>query len=159
MVSQLRPTPAGRHARVAAFLCGTFALALGLVLVLDPDDDDDQPLLINVPASAQSQATNAPATTKQLKVAKTHKLKPKKTAFKKRGKRFFHLNESAPPVQANQRQRRGFAPAPALILPDRGPALGADQTFVRLLPGSSDSPHPSAQLRQQLIRGPPALLA
>ena len=156
MVSQSRPSRAGRHARVGAFLCGTFALALGLVLVLDPDDDDDQPLLINPAPAPDTQAAKPDAGPKQLKVAKTHKLKPKKTAFKKRGKRFFVLHESGPPVQANQRPRRGFTQAPHLILPDRGPQLDtADLTVARLLPGSSGAPHASAQLRQQLIRGPP----
>jgi hypothetical protein len=156
MVTQLRTIPAGRRARVGAFLCGTFALALGLVLLLDPEDDDDQPLLIDSSPAVESQAAKPASGPKQLKVAKTHKLKPKKTAFKKRGKRVFQLSESAPPVQANQRPRRGFTQTPHLILPDRGPELDAvDQTVVRLLPGSSDRPHASAQLRPQLIRGPP----
>ncbi len=160
MVSQIRTSPAGRRAHVSAFLCGTFALALGLVLVLDPEDDDDQPVLINASPATEAQAAKPASGTKQLKVAKTHKLKPKKTAFKKRGKRFFHLNESAPPVQANSRPRRGLTQTPHAILPDRGPQLDAlDQIVVRLLPGSSSLPHASAQLRQQLIRGPPALLS
>ncbi len=156
MVSQARSSWAGRHARVGAFLCGTLALALGLVLVLDPDDDDDQPLLINPTAATETQAAKPASGSKQLKVAKTHRLKPKKTAFKKRSKRVFQLNESIPPVQANQRPRRGLIQTPHAILPDRGPQLDiADSTVVRLLPGSSDLPHASAQLRRQLIRGPP----
>ena len=109
MVAQKPTIRTGRHAHVSAFLCGTFALALGLVLVLDPDDDDDQPLLITTPTLAETQAKPAAARSqKHLKVAKTHKLKPKKTAFKKRSKRFFHMTESGTPVQANQRPRRGF---------------------------------------------------
>jgi len=158
MVTQLRPSRAGKHAHISAFLCGTFALALGLVLVLDPEDDDDQPLLIsqNSPTETQAAATQAPAK-KQLKVAKTHKLKPKKTAFKKRSRRVFHLNESIPPVQANQRPRRGVTQSPHTILPDRVPLLDAvDLILVRLGPDASDPLHASAQLRQQLIRGPPA---
>jgi hypothetical protein len=155
-VTQVRPSLGRRHAHVSAFLCGTFALALGLVLVLDPEDDDDQPVLISTTAPAETTAAKPAAGTKQLKVAKTHKLKPKKTAVKKRSKRVFQLSESAPPAPANQRPRRGLANAPHLILPDRVPQLdAADLTMVRLLPGSADPVHPAAQLHPLLIRGPP----
>jgi hypothetical protein len=157
MVTQMPTSRAGRNAHVAAFLCGTFALALGLVLVLDPEDDDDQPLLISSSAASETQTAAKPATaTKQLKVAKTHKLKPKKTALKKRSKRVFNLTESVPPAQGSQRPRRGFAQAPQLILPAQIPQLDLpDLTLARLLPGASDLPHASPQIRPQLIRGPP----
>jgi hypothetical protein len=156
MVTQERPRRSRRNAHVSVFLCGTFALALGLVLVLDPEDDDDQPLLISTPTASETPAAKPASGTKQLKVAKTHKLKPKKTALKKRSKRVFQLSESAPPVQANPRPRRGLANAPHITLPDRVPQLdAADRTMVRLLPGTDDPVHPSAQLHPQLIRGPP----
>jgi hypothetical protein len=157
MVNPVRASWAGKRVRTSAFLCGTFALALGLVLILDPDDDDDQPVLISQSAPSETQATAKPASgTVQLKVAKTHKLKPKKTAFKKRSKRIFLLNESVPPVQANQRPRRGFTQAPHLVLPDRTPELDAvDLILVRLGPDASDPLPASPQLRHQLIRGPP----
>ena len=157
MVAQKPTIRTGRHAHVSAFLCGTFALALGLVLVLDPDDDDDQPLLITTPTLAETQAKPAAARSqKHLKVAKTHKLKPKKTAFKKRSKRFFHMTESGTPVEANQRPRRGFCETPHVALPRLASNLDVpDPTVARLPPGSSDPRHVSAQLRNQLIRGPP----
>ena len=156
MVNQIRASRAGKHARVGAFLCSTFALALGLVLILDPEDDDDQPVLISTSPPTETQAAKPAVGTKQLKIAKTHKLKPKKTAFKKRGKRVFQLHESGPPVQVSQRTRRGYSPAPQLVLPEHGPQLDTpDTTVVRLRPGSTDPHHASAQLRQQLIRGPP----
>jgi hypothetical protein len=157
MVTRMLTSRSGRNAHVAAFLCGTFALALGLVLVLDPEDDDDSPVLISTTASTESQPTAGSASaSKQLKVAKTQKLKPKKTAFKKRGKRVFNLTESAPPAPGGQRPRRGFAQAPALIIP--APSAGLDlpaTTPTRLQPGTSPRPHASPQLRPQLTRGPP----
>jgi hypothetical protein len=142
---------------VSAFLCGTFALALGLVLILDPDDDDDQPLLIATSQPSENQATAARATSpKQLKVAKTHKLKPKKTAFKKRSKRFFQMHESGPPVVSSQRPRRGFSQAPHLVVPERTAQLDApDLTVARLQLGSREPFHALALLRRQPIRGPP----
>jgi hypothetical protein len=157
MVTQVPTNRTGRNAHVGAFLCGTFALALGLVLILDPEDDDDQPLVINTATPSEPQAKPAAATPqKQLKVAKAQKLKPKKTAFRKRGKRFFHLHQNGPPVQANQRPRRGFCQAPHLALPEPLPLLDApDVSGARLVPGSSDQVHVSAQVRQHLIRGPP----
>jgi hypothetical protein len=143
---------------VSAFLCGTFALALGLVLVLDPDDDDDdQPVVLTTVAAPESRAPAVQGQAqKKLKVAKSSKLKPKKTAFKKRSKRVFQLNESAPPLQSSQRTRRGFAPTPYVVLPQFVPQLDAPHlTEARLLPGPSALPHASPQIRQQLIRGPP----
>jgi len=156
MVNPIRTSPLRKRPHVGAFLCGTFALALGLVLILDPEDDDDQPLLISPSAATETQATKPATGTVQLKIAKTQKLKPKKTAFKKRGKRVFQLSESAPPVQVSQRTRRGFTQVPHLVLPDRVALVGAaDHLVLRLPPGSNDPVHASAHLRLELIRGPP----
>ena len=159
-MTQARPPRARQNRRVSAFLCGTFALALGLVLVLDPDDDDDddQPVVLTTVAAAESRAPAVQGQTqKKLKVAKTHKLKPKKTAFKKRSKRVFSMQDSGPPVPASQRPRRGVAEAPHLALPAYAQqAHVPGLTVARLRPGQP-LPIPLApHVRQQLIRGPPS---
>jgi hypothetical protein len=144
---------------VSAFLCGTFALALGLVLVLDPeDDDDDQPPVLT---SAPAPDTRAPAvqkqTQKKLKVAKSHKLRPKKTAFKKRSKRVFSLQDSGPLAPASQRPRRGGSEATHVALPFYAPELDApDLTLTRMQPGQRDPFPSSPHVRPHVIRGPPS---
>jgi hypothetical protein len=158
-VIQVRRLQTGHHARVSAFLCGTFALALGLVLVLDPDDDDDdQPLVLTTGAAPDTQAPVVQKQTqKKLKVAKSNKLRPKKTAFKKRSKRVFSMQDSGPPVPASQRPRRGVAEAPHLALPVTATHLDApDLTLTRLQPGPHDPLPSSPHGWHHLIRGPPS---
>jgi len=158
-VTQLRASRPAHHARVSAFLCGTFALALGLVLVLDPDDDDDdQPVVLATTAAPDTRAPMVQKQTqKKLKVAKSHKLRPKKTAFKKRSKRVFSMQDSGPLAPASQRPRRGVSEATHVALPFYAAELDApDLILTRLQPGQRDPFRCSPHIRHHVIRGPPS---
>lgn len=161
MVSRSPANGAARRAHVSAFLCGTFALALGLVLVLDPDDDDDdQQLLLPSASATEAQAPRVQSETpkKKLKPAKPFKLRAKKTALKKRGKR-VHLRDDAAPSPSSQRPRRGLCELPSHgIAPAPASLASPGFDFIRLGPGAQDSHRSQAQARRHLIRGPPPAL-
>jgi hypothetical protein len=156
-VAFARPRARDRLAfrRLGVLFGSTLLIALTLVVALDPDDDDEQrPVL---PAAATATAEAPTARPGSLRMAKDFRLRPRKSALRKRPRLRWHLHESGPPVQVQQRTRRGTNAVPHLCLPDEGgrialvdlPASWAVFTPVV-------SPAPTVAPPPRLTRAPPA---